>query len=200
MRKRWSRLRDYFQRNHKQLTILKSGSEAGHKSRKWFLYDALAFLIPFLTTKATNNVTVEDLDNSFTENAAVKSPSAASIASTSENMLTQNIEEQPQPALQEEPMSDFRGVRKRKFQEEWFPSVSSFDMEMMEALKDLRAGVLHSSSRVESNKDEDELYCLSLVPKMKTLDTVSKLECQAEMNIVLAKYIKRAKTSANEAN
>ena len=40
----------------------------------------------------------------------------------------------------------------------------------------------------ERLKDDGEMYSLSLVPKMKELDSIAKLECQSEVTSVLVKY------------
>ena len=46
-RKKWCTLRDYFVKQHKQMTTAKSGAAAS-KKKKWYLYDSMLFLLPFL--------------------------------------------------------------------------------------------------------------------------------------------------------
>ena len=66
---------------------------------------------------------------------------------------------------------------------------------MMKTMKDLGEDVARSM-KVGRSKDDDEMYCLSLVPTMKELDSIIKFECQAEMNSVLVKYLKVMKRNA----
>ncbi|KAK3766634.1 hypothetical protein RRG08_042413 [Elysia crispata] len=68
-------------------------------------------------------------------------------------------------------------------------------MEMLKSMKDLGEGVARSM-KPERSKGDDEMYCLSLVPKMKELDSITMLKCQAEMNSVLVKYLKAMKRNA----
>ena len=45
--------------------------------------------------------------------------------------------------------------------------------------------------------DEDEYFFKSLIPKMKLLSTIEKMECQAEIHNVVLKYVKLASAKAN---
>ncbi|GFO18841.1 hypothetical protein PoB_004534600 [Plakobranchus ocellatus] len=47
--------------------------------------------------------------------------------------------------------------------------------------------------------DEDELFCKSLVSKIRSLDPFSKMECQAEIQMVILKYMKRSTQVADSS-
>ena len=60
-RKRWKKMRDYFQKCHREMSSLKSGSGSG-KKRKCFLYDSLLFLVPHLNNRKTETNMPESSD------------------------------------------------------------------------------------------------------------------------------------------
>ncbi|GFR92748.1 transcription factor Adf-1 [Elysia marginata] len=190
-RKRWTRLRDYFQRNHKNMTSFKSGS-AGGKIRKWYLYDALSFLIPFLGDRpTTSNIGSQDSGESDLIESSSMSPFPISDINcgqeTQEKSHSREGEEEEEQQQQQQ--CKVSQGRKKKFTHERMLKSSMLDMEMIQTMKDLGEGVA-KSIRPERVYDEDELCCLSLVPKMKELDTIAKLECQAELNSVVIKHLR----------
>ncbi|GFR76242.1 transcription factor Adf-1 [Elysia marginata] len=185
-RKRWTRLRDYFQRSHKNMTSFKSGS-AGGKVRKWHLYDALSFLIPFLADRpTTSNIGSQDSEEADSIESSSMPPSPISDI----NFGQETQEKSHSREQQQQQQCKVSQVRKKKFPHEHMLNSSMLDMEMIQTMKDLGEGVA-KSIRPERVYDEDELCCLSLVPKMKELDTVAKLECQAKLNSVVIKHLKQ---------
>lgn len=65
---------------------------------------------------------------------------------------------------------------------------SEFESEMLRAAQRL------GDKKVET--DEDEYFFKNLIPKIKLLNTVEKMKCQAEIHMVVLKYVEAASNSA----
>ncbi|RUS91301.1 hypothetical protein EGW08_000915 [Elysia chlorotica] len=191
-RKRWKKLRDYFLKTHRETTTCKSGS-AGGKKKKWYLYDRMLFILPFISDRNTaSNVTAissdEDIDNgddnmsqasstsftfSFSQATSTPDPLPPNTIADSElSEASTSAEEKPQPK--------FPQSRKRKR--------TDFEREMLRAVQRLGA---RKESQKSEELDEDEYFFKSLVPKMRRMDITNKIACQGKiLNIVLEHIIK----------
>ena len=107
MRKRWARLRDHFQRCHKNVKSFKSGSGGG-KSRKWYLYDAMTFLIPYFAIRPSksNIMSQENKESILIESLSIPPSPAlteAEIDFTQESQQTHLDEDRQQQPRQQQP-------------------------------------------------------------------------------------------------
>ena len=196
------KLRDYFQKTHRELTTNKSGA-AGSKKRKCYLYDRMLFSLPFLGDRSTTtNVAPLSSDEDVLD-----SEDSTSQASTSSCPSTQCMDT-PTPTLPDETNNQdppaTRPVRSDSTSQpqqsaaprrpKLFPQhraqQSQFEFEM------LRAAQRVGEKKVETVEiDEDEHFFKSLIPKIKLLNTVDKMKCQAELHMVVLKYVEAASNS-----
>lgn len=168
------------------MTTTKSGSGAD-KPKKWYLYDSLLFLLPHIGDRATcSNLSPEreeetesalgnqsPRDRSFTPSPV---PTAASTS-------TQGSE--AQPLVSQRP-------RKRKFPQERH-AVNPMDERMLETIS-----YIGDKLTQKETPDEDELFCKSLVSKIRSLDPFTKMACQAEVQMVILKHMRQsAQTSGS---
>ena len=181
-RKKWTTLRDYFQKSHRQLTTTRSGSGAD-KQKKWYLYDSLLFLLPYIGDRATcsnlspeqNEETGSTLGSESPKDISYTPSPAPTAASTS----TQSQGSEVEPLLTPRP-------RKRKFPQQR-DAVNLMDQKMLETISSIGDKLTQKEA-----PDEDELFCKSLVSKIRRLDPFSKLECQAEIQMVILKYMRQS--------
>ena len=138
----------------------------------------MKFLLPHITHRKTtyqNLSDVSDAEEQFSEESFSESLAVAKEeASTSQASTCQALASGSQ-------------VRKRK-QIPQERRESSIDSDFCNAIQYIKP-------REESN-DEDELFLRSLAPKMKMLDPLSKLECQAEMQLLLLRYLRQGQTTS----
>lgn len=186
-RKKWAYLRDYFMRQHRAMVTFKSGSAASRK-KKWFLYDAMSFLIPHVSDRPTSgNICDEYVQEDTCSEASTQDSTLTSqfvnmssnnyendtpVASTSQEILVVDAD-----AATPQPTKKYK--RKKDSQE-------SIDQEILQTLKNIP-----NVSREE--EDEDLLFFKALVPKMKCLNDIQKMELQGELHSVVLKHIKRAR-------
>ncbi|GFO32388.1 transcription factor adf-1 [Plakobranchus ocellatus] len=216
-RKRWTQLRDYFQKNHRHQIQknLNSQSQTSYKKKKWFLYDNMTFLIPHLREmgvptssgeKKENHNDLpeegnqeednEDMDDSSSSHASSISLSHSQIEQlgllTSRSDSQLSIKKEPwQMQIQETLTSSSRIEKSSKpNQSERIIVPNSGQQRMRKRLHDT-----HSLLSAQSD-DEDELFFRSLIPKMKRLDMIKKMECQAEILMTVLKYIKSSTYSS----
>ena len=195
-------MRDSFRKHHKKETTFKSGSEGkGHK--KWYLYDNLLFLLPFvadLNTSTSSNL-VEELhecqqwsqqespkefqETSFRRNTILHDNLPATsagrpIAATS---LEDSLPGPKCPLNKNTPATRIP-QRKRPYPQERQYAASPFDAEMLNTLKVMQ-------QQQKETRDEDEHFLLSFVPVMKSLDSISKFEFRGELNATALRYLRR---------
>ncbi|KAK3758353.1 hypothetical protein RRG08_004174 [Elysia crispata] len=184
-RKKWTTLRDYFQKTHRQLTNTKSGSGT-EKHRKWYLYDSLLFLLPHIGDRASSsNLSPDQLEEneptfSVGDNSQDRSSTLSPAPSTSTQ--SQAVEVHAQPLLTPTPSA----ARKRKYPQERY-AANPVDEKMLETISNIGTRIAQKEVL-----DEDEHFCRSLVSKIKSLDPFSKLECQAEIQMVILRYMRRS--------
>lgn len=209
-RKKWAVLRDSFRKSHKKYTTFKSGS-GGKSHKKWYLYDNLLFLLPFVdegSTSTTNlmeeSVTFQDSQQESLQDSQLPGESleqeyimGGNLSSTSPGLQNATSLEEPRPDPSHKPNFTINAIgpksqmakRKRPFPQERQSSASPFDEEMLNALKGMR-----EQQQVQQKKslDDDEQFLLSLSPVMKSLDTISKFEFRGELNDIALRYLRRA--------
>ncbi|XP_005094780.1 uncharacterized protein LOC101849913 isoform X2 [Aplysia californica] len=192
-KKKWAVLRDSFRKHHKKKTTFKSGS-GGKGPKKWYLYNNLLFLVPFVdgrSTSTTSNL-VEGLKNeqecqrasfhqeeTLDDNLSSASPGRPNSSSLEDSRpgpsCTPNATIQPLAPLPK---------KKRPHSQARQDSLSPFDVEMLNALKVLQ-------KQRKARPDDDEQFLLSLLPALKSLDPVSKFELRGELNATALKYLRR---------
>lgn len=189
-RKRWTRLRDYFQKSQRQLAESTTG-----KIKKWYLHNYMSFLTPYLVERSTS-IDVLDLSDAGSDHfdlTPLKSPSHASVASSSaaadaepdppqHDFDNQMLEYNRNPLKSRNEHPDSANVRKRNFPQ----------------TRKLREPNL--DAQVVNGEDEDQHYCLSLVSKMKMLDPISKLRCQMDIHAVLLRYLTQTQAEPMNAD
>lgn len=161
----------------------------------------MSFLAPFLADRPTSsNISdLSDASSDYDINQHI-SPSQAPVASTAttdpETADASRSQVQNEPSNQPPESQDThlqggserpRISRKRNFPQTHSPG-PNLDNLVIKAIQDLGAGI---SKKTSADVDEDEHYCLSLVPKMKKLDPISKMRCQMDIHGVLLKYLTR---------
>ena len=81
-RNKWGTLRDYFVKKYREAKTTKSG-QAASKKKKWYLFDAMSFLIPYYSSRETGgNLNYEDQQ----------------LEDNVDSQDSQDIESQPSPA------------------------------------------------------------------------------------------------------
>lgn len=193
-RKKWTALRDYFKKAHKQLTTVKSGAPA-EKKKKWYLYDNMMFLLPHMSDRKTcSNLSDPDTDDDkMSQISDVSIPlSDVSIQGPSTS-FQQDIISQAECSASEQaeaatrPATTMNACRKRKAK---FPTShkDSLDSDILQAIKSMG----ETPAQATPEPDEDSHFFQSLVPKMKILDPLAKMECQTEIQMLVLKYVRRA--------
>ena len=181
-RKKWTTLRDYFQKSHRQMTTTRSGSGAD-KQKKWYLYDSLLFLLPYIGDRATCSNLSPEQNEETGSTLGSESPRdiryTPSPAPTAASTSTQSQVSEVEPLLTPRP-------RKRKFPQQR-DAVNLMDEKMLETISSIGDKLTQKEA-----PDEDELFCKSLVSKIRRLDPFSKLECQAEIQMVILKYMRQS--------
>ncbi|GFN99629.1 hypothetical protein PoB_002613500 [Plakobranchus ocellatus] len=145
----------------------------------------MTFLLPHITDNKTSS-NLSDISDQEEDN----------INSTDESQMPQSIDESqilddgieaptvdaPRPTA-----SVDKGKRKRaKFpQERAF--ASTIDKEIFTAIKNISVTTPRSEP-----EDEDEFFFKSPIPKMKTLDPITKWELQTELQMLVLRYVKRS--------
>ncbi|KAK3763377.1 hypothetical protein RRG08_042167 [Elysia crispata] len=105
-------------------------------------------------------------------------PSPAPSTSTQ----SQAVEVHAQPLLTPTPSA----ARKRKYPQERY-AANPVDEKMLETIS-------NTGTRIAQKEvlDDGEHFCRCLVSKIKSLDPFSKLECQAEIQMVILRYMRRS--------
>lgn len=205
-RKKWAVLRDSFRRHYKKETTYKSRS-GGKRKKTWYLYKSMLFLLPF----------VEDLNSSTSSNVLERLKTDEESQQTSQLLEDSldtvsdvdiapqgaaDMQASPSPSLDPQPglsssalyttRPNKNSARKRPYpaypQRRATQSASRFDVAMLDALKSLQQQ--QQQQQQHRAKDDDELFLMSLLPVMKSLDLVTKFEFRGELNNTALKYLK----------
>ena len=156
---------------------MKSGQAATRGKRRWHLYDALAFLIPVYEPRETcSNLSQEDeadetvqatefLDTSFSQDVS----QASSPTTNRPDCLS------PQP-----PAVLYKRPQKRKN-----TSTTPYEVD---------TAILKSLQQPEVD-DDDEMWARSLIPSLKRLGHIDKLEFRLEVQSTLLGYLRRQEGS-----
>lgn len=206
-RKKWSGLRDYFLKVHKQQTTTKSGSAgAGGNQRKWHLYSSMLFLLPYVTDQKASCNLSEESEHEMDGFSQMSTPGASnsSVATPDLMALTQNEDLDAHPSRPSsrnhgdgsaahssaEPNTTPVQSRKSKYKFPQERQPHSLDSDILRAIKTIRPE--------EKCEDEEELFLKSLAPKLRSLDPLLKLECQAEMQMLLLKYMRQQQATNSQ--
>ncbi|GFN98994.1 transcription factor adf-1 [Plakobranchus ocellatus] len=200
VRKKWSTLRDYFKKSHKQLTIVKPVA-VGEKRKKWYLYNNMLFLLPHLTDRKPcfNWAGSESDDEEFISTNSEEGiplvdsilPEPSGPASVADPSDPEDSQPQTSTGGQQQAVS-IPGIRVKRKRKANFPQEDSKEFVRLDSdyLQDSskNSGVKIGQPVVE--KDEDELFLQSMVPKLKLLDPLMKQECHAEIHMLILKYVR----------
>lgn len=161
------------------MTSLKSGS-APDKKRKWYLYDQMLFLLPY----TVENKTTSNLSDLSDHEEEVSGQPNTSISPALETTITTNDMVTPTSGIAGPSSVEKRQKKRAKFPQER-ALASTLDKEIFTAIQNIS-----TTSSKSVPEDEDELFFKSLIPKMKTLDPITKWELQAEIQMLVLRYVK----------
>ncbi|XP_041353601.1 uncharacterized protein LOC121371635 [Gigantopelta aegis] len=170
VKKKWTYLRDYFLRQYRLSRTSKSGSSF---KRKWPLFDQMSFLIPYIQPRESKfaNLLEEDCQE---ENDRESTGSIDQSTPVADDISNQFPSRWQSTSFASE---SIRQTRKRSHS----PSGTSlFDTEVLKAL------------RQADSYDENEYFFKSLVPHMKSLEPIARMQCRLEIQNVVLKHMKEA--------
>ncbi|GFO18961.1 hypothetical protein PoB_004546600 [Plakobranchus ocellatus] len=190
------------------MTTNKSGA-AGGKKRKWYLYDRMLFIVPLniSDTSTTSNVPPVSSDEDVLDDEDTMSQASTSSFISAQNVDTLTPAPLPTLAIDESCNQDTPSnhpttsesqpqaqqnprPRRPKLVPQRRAQATEFEAEMLKAAQRL------ATKQVESDEDEHFFKNLIHVPKMKLLNIVDKMKCQAEIHMVVLKYVEKASDSA----
>ena len=184
------------------MTATKSGA-AGGKKRKWYLYDRMLFILPYISDRSTRtNVAPLSSDEDRDAENNMSQASTSSFTSVQHvDTLTPITSSTVDETNHQDPPSNHPGTSESQFQPQHNPRPrrpklfpqqrakhSVFESEILKAARRL--------CTIRKETDEDEYFFKNLVPKMKLLNTVDKMKCQAEIHMVVLKYVEKASENA----
>ncbi|XP_005109006.1 uncharacterized protein LOC101859047 [Aplysia californica] len=198
-KKKWTSLRDYFQRQHREMTAFKSGPRPS-KKKKWPLYDSMTFLVPYVNDRpAPSNLSeINDLELNATDTVSQSSTEVPSIHSpVQKEDVTVSAVETP-PGLEDAEVEQNTPASKRHFSCATRKRSAQVDIDIQREILDTLRTIPTALYVPPQEEDEDLLFFKSMIPKIKALDVLQKMELQAEMHSVLFKHLKRARATATE--
>ncbi|XP_068202945.1 uncharacterized protein [Palaemon carinicauda] len=179
IRKRWSCLRDYFLFQHKILLGKKTGKYARRK-KKWPLYDKMSFLIPQLKLKEDTQA-VNSIEQS-TKQPEEECKYLSNVFNPSERS---NNKSEP---VRIESCRDH--TEASNFKEQTVPA--KFHK------IDFRSQGSSVSYKDHTNLDDDTHFIMSLLPLMRTLNPLTRLEFRIEVQSLLLRCQKRALSGSTD--
>ncbi|CAG5125799.1 unnamed protein product [Candidula unifasciata] len=164
VKKRWTCLRDYFRRQQKNFETLKP-EEWSAKKKKWPLYESMTFLLPYMEFSNTT-LTADGVLETHQSLDSGDDVSEESVSVTFDNQILESARRQQNMFL-------CQSKRKR--------TVNDLDHQFFSAPN----GQHHE-------EDDHEHFLKSLLPMMRTLDSLAAMEFRHEVQGLLIKYIKKA--------
>ncbi|XP_066962858.1 transcription factor Adf-1-like isoform X1 [Macrobrachium rosenbergii] len=181
IRRRWSCLRDYFLFQHKILLGKKTGKH-GKRKKKWPLYDKMAFLIPQLRSRQDIQALTSAGQNSNQNEIECNSKSTVFHPSDRNKSDLVSIESSVVLPVEPdfmEPLTKIQHTAPAKSLKTCLSSQGNF-----------------YSFRDSANLDDDTHFIMSLLPMMRKLDPLTRLEFRIEVQSLLLRCQKKA-TSAS---
>ncbi|XP_050724620.1 uncharacterized protein LOC127002580, partial [Eriocheir sinensis] len=192
-KEKWGNLRSNFMREKRKISAKPSGS-ANTQARKWVYYDAMTFIIPHVTPRASSsNVRTPPHQDTYhdTEDEP-QNHSPCSVVEASGNATpdeaASNIEicensstVKPMLPILKKPTATKK--LKKETEEE-------MDMRFLNELKLLREQTLP-----QDNNDSDRHFLLSLLPMVKQLSPMDNLDFRIEMQESLRRKIYKPESS-----
>lgn len=173
---RWGHLRDYFMKKHREYKATKSG-QAAERRKKWHLYEIMSFLAPLLEPRETfsNMVNIEiDSTQGSPQVLSPGSPGLAPLQTPSPSHTPPPVQTPltptPPPSQNSMPPPQRRSAKRKS-------ATSDVDSEIIQALK--------------HDNDDDDMWARSLVPSMKKLDHLDKMEFRVEVQASLLRFLRR---------
>ncbi|XP_064085450.1 uncharacterized protein LOC135200763 isoform X2 [Macrobrachium nipponense] len=183
IRKRWSCLRDYFLFQHKILLGKKTGKH-GKRKKKWPLYDKMTFLIPQLRSR-------KDIQ---------------ALTSTGQNSNQNEIDCNSKPTVfhpSDRNKSDLVSIESSVV----LPVESDFTEPLAKIQHTVPAkshktclssqGNVYSFKSDHGNLDDDTHFIMSLLPMMRKLDPLTRLEFRIEVQSLLLRCQKKATSGSS---
>lgn len=177
---RWGHLRDYFMKKHREYKATKSG-QAAERRKKWHLYELMSFLTPLLEPRETySNMVNIEIDSMQGSPRALSpgSPGLAPLQTPSPSHTPPPVQTPTPPPSQNSMPPPQRPSTKRK------SATSDVDLEILQTLK-------------HENDDDDDMWARSLVPSMKKLDHLDKMEFRVEVQASLLRFLRRKEDTRN---
>ncbi|XP_005111112.1 uncharacterized protein LOC101862911 [Aplysia californica] len=199
---RWVTMRDYFQKKLKE-SVLAAASNRPLKKKRWWLFDTLSFLTPFMTMPETSSVSTvvkPPPDTEEDDEEEVEEPEDDDYGS---EMLGKDLpmldDQQSQDSFPSDILennNDFPNPFKK-------PRRSG--QSMADNYADLRYNIqqqtqwfLQLQKQAEKNTDENEHFFRSLLPTLRKLDDLEVMEFRHDVQGLLLKYFKAARCRKSE--
>ncbi|XP_076057343.1 uncharacterized protein LOC143034885 [Oratosquilla oratoria] len=178
---KWHQLRSNFMRERRKMTTQPSGS-AGIKTKKWVFYDAMEFLIPHVTPRATssNVPPPSDVDAPDDNSSTTNITDALDIARSQETATKIDVCEggsTSTPAINYKPSTTAKKPEANKRRRCELPS--EVDEQIVEELKTLRE---RAACNNENELDPDRQFLFSLLPLMELLSPVDSIDVKIEIH------------------
>ncbi|GFO35903.1 transcription factor adf-1 [Plakobranchus ocellatus] len=206
-RKKWTTLRDYFYKTNKQLKTIQSGA-AADKRRKWYLYDAMKFLLPHITDRKTTSNLSEVSDNEGDDCSQMSETAFQSLQclpSTSQSLTEpgqsterNTTDTQPNPSPSSRAASPATNLiarpttnKRRAPYPQQRGQNASMDDKILDAIMSM-----NNKPHVEE-KDDCDHFLQSLARQLRSLGPLARYKCQAEIQMLILRHLEESQTSTS---
>ena len=182
-------------REKKKFDALPSGS-ATVKARKWVFYDAMTFLTPCVTPRATSSNVSSPLEKMNTEldaegeGATLDDTDNNGSASTASNVNANEKQTSSSAIKQPSSTPKNKGAYKKRRGNLEHDDV---DEQLMGELRKMREQAV---SKEKEESDSDRLFLLSLLPLMKQLSPMDNLDAKIEIQQIFRRKLAANKMSS----
>ncbi|KAK3724262.1 hypothetical protein RRG08_043262 [Elysia crispata] len=159
VKSRWGHMRDYFLKKRREYQTVKSGQAATGK-KKWHLYDTLSFLTPIYEQRDTSSNLSQENSGETTQ----ATESLADLESQASSPMTVRSDTPPPQA----PVVPYKRPQKRK---RTASPGNDVDTEILKSLQLQQPECL----------DDDDMWARSIVPSVRSLNHLEKLEFRLEV-------------------
>lgn len=204
-KEKWHQLRSNFMREKRKLTTHTSGS-ASIKAKKWVFYDAMEFLIPYVTPRATScNVPPpnEDINSEFdmddaapddtssTTNITDAPDSVRSVQTATNVDVCEGGSTSTSTPVIKQPSSTAKKPNTNKRRRCELPS--DVDGQIVGELQKLREQAVCKN---ENESDPDRQFLLSLLPLMKQLSPIDSIDIKIEIHQAFRRKLAKDQNSS----
>ncbi|XP_068200589.1 uncharacterized protein [Palaemon carinicauda] len=200
-KEKWHQLRSNFMREKRKFTTHTSGS-ASIKAKKWVFYDAMEFLIPYVTPRATScNVPTppnEDINSEFdmddassTTNITDAPDSVRSVQTATNVDVCEGGSTSMSTPVIKQPSSRAKKHNANKRRRCELPS--DVDGQIVGELQKLREQAVCKN---ENESDPDRQFLLSLLPLMKQLSPIDSIDIKIEIHQAFRRKLAKDQNSS----